>query len=57
MSNIAIPPAALYNGWGIQMHVDGTYRYIRIAAPSGCSDPAQVDSIEIWAATMTPTPP
>jgi hypothetical protein len=60
ISNIAIPPADLFNGWGIQIHVDGVYRYIRVAAPSsadGCSDPAQIDSIDIWAATMTPTPP
>jgi hypothetical protein len=56
ISNVAIPPADLYNGWGIQIHVNGVYRYVRIAAPAGCSDPAQVDSIEIWAATMTPTP-
>jgi hypothetical protein len=56
ISNIAILPADLYNSWGIQMHVDGIYRYIRIAAPANCSDPAQVDSIEIWAATMTPAP-
>jgi hypothetical protein len=57
LPNAAIPPADLYNGWGIQIHVNGVYRYVRIAAPPGCSDPAQIDSIEIWAATMTPTPP
>jgi hypothetical protein len=59
VANVAIVPQDLYNGWGIQIHVDGVYRYIRVAAPSladGCSDPAQIDSIEIWAATMTPVP-
>lgn len=59
VANVAIPPQDLFNGWGIQIHVDGVYRYIRLAAPSvedGCSDPAQIDSLEIWAATMTPTP-
>lgn len=60
MSNQAILPVDLYHSWGIQIHVDGIYRYIRVAAPSledGCRDPAQIDSIEIWEATMTPTPP
>jgi len=56
MSNVAISPEDLYNSWGIQIHVDDVFRYIRIAAPENCSDPAQVDSIEIWAATMTPIP-
>lgn len=60
LSNAVILPQDLYNSRGIQIHVDGIYRYIRVAAPSfadGCSDPAQIDSIEIWAATLTPTPP
>jgi len=57
-SNIVIPATDLYNGHGIQIHVDGVYRYIRVSPPDvNCSDPAQIDSIEIWAATMTPTPP
>jgi hypothetical protein len=59
ISNQAIYPANLYHNWGIQIHVDGVYRYLRVSAPStaeGCSDPAQVDSIEIWTATLTPTP-
>jgi hypothetical protein len=59
ISNQAIYPADLYHNWGIQIHVDGVYRYLRVSAPStteGCSDPAQVDSIEIWTATLTPTP-
>jgi hypothetical protein len=54
-SGVEIPPADLYNGHGIQIHVDGVYRYIRVAPPT-CSNYAQLDSIEIWAATMTPRP-
>jgi len=54
-SNLVILPADLYNGHGIQIHVDGVYRYIYIAPPS-CSAWAQLDSVEIWAATMTPRP-
>ena len=56
--NAAIAGADLYNNQGIQIHVDGVYQYISVAPPlENCSDPAQVDSIEIWPATMTPTPP
>ena len=56
--NAAIAGADLYNNQGVQIHVDGVYRYIRVSPPDvNCSDPAQIDSIEIWAATMTPTPP
>jgi hypothetical protein len=54
-SNLVIPSTDLYNGHGIQIHVDGVYRYIYVAPPS-CSNYAQLDSIEIWSATITPRP-
>jgi hypothetical protein len=54
-SNIVIPAPDLYNSHGIQIHVDGIYRFIQVAPPS-CSGWAQLDSIEIWAATLTPRP-
>jgi hypothetical protein len=37
----------LYNGTGIRIFVAGTYRYVWIASPPGCGDPAQVDGIEV----------
>jgi hypothetical protein len=55
--NAGIPASELYNGGlpyptGIIVPIGGIYRYIRIGAPAGCQDSAQIDSIEIW----TPTP-
>ena len=42
ISNLVILPTDLYNGHGIQIHVDGVYRYIRVAPPS-CSNYAQLE--------------
>ncbi len=44
--NESIPPAELYGLSGILVDVGGTYRYVRLRAPSPCGDPAQVDAID-----------
>jgi hypothetical protein len=38
----------LYNGHGILIYLNGTYqyRYVRISAPGGCGDTAQIDAID-----------
>lgn len=46
--NELIPWGELYNLTGIEIGVGGTYRYILIAVPLACGDPAQIDSFEIW---------
>jgi hypothetical protein len=37
----------LYNGHGIQVPVNDTYRFVRVFAPEPCYDPAQIDAIDI----------
>ena len=44
--NEIIPPAELYGMSGILVPAGGTYRYVRLAAPLPCGDPAQVDAID-----------
>jgi hypothetical protein len=44
--NENIPSGELYNGSGILIPVGGMYRYVQLAAPLPCGDPAQVDSID-----------
>ena len=48
VDNQEIPSSDLYNGHGILIPLGGNhpYRYVRISAPSGCDDPAQIDAID-----------
>jgi hypothetical protein len=47
LDNEHVPATELYNLYGIRILVGGTYRYVRVSAPMGCDDPAQVDAIDI----------
>jgi hypothetical protein len=47
LDNEIIPVSELLDNSGMLIPVGGTYRYVRLTAPSPCGDPAQVDGIDI----------
>ena len=48
MDNEPVPFEELNEKTGILIGVGGSYQYIRISAPPGCSDPAQIDAIRLY---------
>jgi hypothetical protein len=51
IDNERIPMSELYPGTGLStgiiIPVGGTYQYVFVVAPPGCSDDAQIDALEV----------